>query len=212
MSSSGGGWALAVDIGGTFTDAVLRHRDGSAVIDKTLTTHRDLLEGFFRAVDLVLARAGIAPAQVDDVTVHATTLVTNAVIERRGPPAALVTTEGFADVLIIRDEHRYDMFDPQIEFPAPLVPEALTFTLRERTLADGTVLRATDLEEAAAVARAMASRGCAASLSACSTATATRRTSAPRARRCGARRPICTSRSPRRSRRRSVSIRARARR
>ncbi|WP_229678082.1 hydantoinase/oxoprolinase family protein, partial [Caldovatus sediminis] len=159
MSGGTDGWALAVDIGGTFTDVVLRRRDGHAVTDKTLTTHRDLLEGFFRAVDLALGRAGIAPAQVGDVTVHATTLVTNAVIERRGPPTALLATEGFADVLIIRDEHRYDMFDPQIEFPTPLVPEDLTFTLRERTLADGTVLRAVDPAEAAEAARAMAARG-----------------------------------------------------
>ncbi len=153
------GYALAVDIGGTFTDVVLRHRDGRAVTDKTLTTHRDLLEGFFRAVDLALTRAGIAPRQVDDVTVHATTLVTNAVIERRGPPTALVTTQGFRDVLRIRNEHRYDMFDPQIEYPDPLVPPELTFGLDERTLADGHVAKPVQPEEAAALARDLAARG-----------------------------------------------------
>ncbi len=51
-------YSLAVDIGGTFTDAVLRGSDGSLVVDKTLTTHHDLLEGFFRSVDLTLAKAG----------------------------------------------------------------------------------------------------------------------------------------------------------
>jgi N-methylhydantoinase A len=145
MGGGTGGWALAVDvISGTFADLVLPRRDGHAATDQTLTTHRDRLEGFFRAVDLALGRAGIAPAQVGDVTVHATTLVTNAVIERCGPPSALLATEGFADLLIIRDEHRHDMFDPQIAFPAPLVPEDLTFTLRGGTLAEGTVLRAAD--------------------------------------------------------------------
>jgi N-methylhydantoinase A len=153
------GFSLAVDIGGTFTDVVLRHGDGTAVTDKTLTTHRDLLEGFFRAVDLALGRAGIAPAQVDAVTVHATTLVTNAVIERRGPPTALVTTAGFGDVLRIRNEHRYDMFDPQIEYPDPLVPPELTFALAERTLADGSVTRPVEPEEAAALARTLVARG-----------------------------------------------------
>ncbi len=153
------GYALAVDIGGTFTDVVLRHRDGRAVTDKTLTTHRDLLEGFFRAVDLALERAGIAPRQVDDVTVHATTLVTNAVIERRGPPTALITTQGFRDVLRIRNEHRYDMFDPQIEYPDPLVPPELTFGLDERTLADGRIAKPVAPEEAAALARELAARG-----------------------------------------------------
>jgi len=153
------GFALAVDIGGTFTDVVLRHRDGRAVTDKTLTTHRNLLEGFFRAVDLALGRAGVAPRQVDEVTVHATTLVTNAVIERRGPPTALLATKGFGDVLLIRNEHRYDMFDPQIEFAEPLVPEALTFTLDERVFADGSVAKPVDPAEAAAVARAMRAAG-----------------------------------------------------
>lgn len=153
------GYALAVDIGGTFTDVVLRHRDGRAVTDKTLTTHRDLLEGFFRAVDLALARAGIAPRQVDDVTVHATTLVTNAVIERRGLPTALITTQGFRDVLRIRNEHRYDMFDPQIEYPDPLVPPELTFGLDERTLADGRIATPVNPREAAALARDLAARG-----------------------------------------------------
>jgi N-methylhydantoinase A len=153
------GFALAVDIGGTFTDVVLRHASGRAVTDKTLTTHTNLLTGFFRAVDLALGKAGIAPAAVTEVTVHATTLVTNAVIERRGPPTALLATRGFRDVLSIRNEHRYDMFDPQIEFPDPLVPDALVFTLDERMLADGNVAKPVDPLEAAAVARAMLAAG-----------------------------------------------------
>jgi N-methylhydantoinase A len=153
------GFALAVDIGGTFTDVVLRQHDGRTFTDKTLTTHRNLLDGFFRAVDLALGRAGIAAAAVDDVTVHATTLVTNAVIERRGPPTALVTTSGFRDVLRIRNEHRYDMFDPQIEYPDPLVPPELTFGLDERMLADGHVAKDVNAAEAAAFARDLAAQG-----------------------------------------------------
>src|SRR5215469_717761 len=137
-------YALAVDIGGTFTDVVLRDGAGRSHVDKTLTTHDDLLAGFFRAVDAALARAGARPEEVDDVIVHATTIVTNAVIERKGPKTALLVTEGFRDVLAIRDEHRYEMFDPQIEFAAPLVPRALTFGVPERTLADGRVSRAVD--------------------------------------------------------------------
>ncbi len=145
-------YSLAVDIGGTFTDIVLRNSDGALVVDKTLTTHHDLLEGFFRGVHAVLAKAGISSAQVDGVVVHATTIVTNALIERKGVPTALVTTEGFRDVLTIRNEHRYDMFDPQIEFPEPLVAEALTFGFRERILADGTVEHAPDAADVAVLA------------------------------------------------------------
>ncbi len=137
-------YSLAVDIGGTFTDVVLRDGGGRIWTDKTLTTHGDLLEGFFRAVELGLAKAGATPAEVDDGIVHATTIVTNAIIERKAPPPALLVTEGFADVLIIRDEYRYDMYDPQIEFVEPLVPRALTFEVRERALADGTIETALD--------------------------------------------------------------------
>ena len=132
-------YSLAVDIGGTFTDIVLRDSRGGLSVDKTLTTHHDLLEGFFRGVDSVLGKAGIGADAVDGVVVHATTVVTNALIERKGLPTALVVTEGFSDVLAIRNEHRYDMYDPQIEFPEPLVTRELTFGLKERVLADGTL-------------------------------------------------------------------------
>jgi len=140
-------YSLAIDIGGTFTDAVLLASDGQSFVDKTLTTHDNLLEGFFRGVDLVLGKAGIAPGDVDDVIVHATTVVTNALIERKGPPVALLLTEGFRDVLYIREEHRYDMYDPQIEFAEPLIPMERTFTLRERTYADASVETPVDRAE-----------------------------------------------------------------
>ncbi|OCW57374.1 hydantoinase/oxoprolinase family protein [Hoeflea olei] len=140
-------YSLAIDIGGTFTDAVLLASDGSSYVDKTLTTHNNLLEGFFRGVDLVLGKAGIAPGDVDDVIVHATTVVTNALIERKGPPVALLLTEGFRDILYIREEHRYDMYDPQIEFAEPLIPMERTFTVNERVFADASVGTAVDRAE-----------------------------------------------------------------
>ncbi len=153
------GFAVAVDIGGTFTDIVLRHNDGRTWVDKTLTTHGDLLEGFFRGLDGVLADAGVAPQSIDDVVVHATTVVTNAVIERKGPATALLVTKGFRDILYIRDEHRYDMFDAQIEFHEPLVPRASTFGIDERTIADGTIAKTVDRDEIAALAEDLRERG-----------------------------------------------------
>jgi N-methylhydantoinase A len=141
MSGAPARYSLAVDIGGTFTDVVLRAGDGRLWVDKTLTTPHDLLEGFFTAVELVLGKAEIRPQQVDDVVVHATTVVTNALIERKGPRTALLVTAGFRDVLWIRDEHRYEMFDPQIEFPVPLVPRELTFGIPERVFEDGSIGR-----------------------------------------------------------------------
>ncbi len=151
-------YSLAVDIGGTFTDVVLRHASGRLLVEKTLTTSHDLIEGFFTGVHAVLAAAGIAPGEVDGVVVHATTVVTNALIERKGPPTALLVTEGFRDILYIRNEHRYEMYDPQIEFPEPLVPRALTFTIAERIRTDGTVLvspKQAEIDDIAAQLRSM---------------------------------------------------------
>jgi len=152
-------YSLAIDIGGTFTDAVLRAADGKLTVDKTLTTHHDLLEGFFRGVDLVLTKAGVTPEEVDGIVVHATTVVTNALIERKGPATALIITKGFRDVLSIRNEHRYEMYDPQIEFAPPLIPRALTFEVDERILADGAVLRGVDVAEVEALIPLMKAQG-----------------------------------------------------
>jgi N-methylhydantoinase A len=143
--------SLAVDIGGTFTDVVLRHASGRLTVDKTLTTPHDLIEGFFTGVHAVLRSAGLTPREVDGVVVHATTVVTNALIERKGPPTALLVTQGFRDILHIRNEHRYEMYDPQIEFPEPLVPTDLTFGVAERTRTNGTVLTAPDMAQVDAV-------------------------------------------------------------
>jgi N-methylhydantoinase A len=152
-------YSLAVDIGGTFTDVVLRGSDGQLFVDKTLTTPRNLLEGFFAAVAGVLAKAALQPSQINGLVVHATTVVTNALIERKGETTALLTTEGFCDVLAIRNEHRYDMYDPQIEFAPPLIPRSLTFGVPERTLADGTVLQAPDLAAVDRVAESLRAAG-----------------------------------------------------
>ena len=138
-------WRLAVDIGGTFTDAVLLEGEsGRVVIDKTLSTPSRPLEGVKRAVTDVLAKARIGPTDVRAPIVHATTLVTNALIEGKTARAALVTNRGFADTLLIRNEHRYDMYDLQIEFAAPPIPRSLTFEVGERTTAEGVVLAEPD--------------------------------------------------------------------
>jgi N-methylhydantoinase A len=152
-------YSLAVDIGGTFTDIVLRHSSGVLTVDKVLTTHHDLLEGFFAGVANVMKAAAICSSDVDGVVVHATTIVTNALIERKGQATALLVTEGFRDVLHIRNEHRYEMYDPQIEFPDPLVPSELTFGVSERVRADGTLLRAPDAKQFDVLAKELKARG-----------------------------------------------------
>src|SRR3954471_24154194 len=152
-------YALAVDIGGTFTDVVLRSASGRTWVDKTLTTPESLDIGFFRAADAVLKKASVEPGAVTDVLVHATTVVTNAVIERKGPLTALLVTEGFRDILTIRDEHRYEMFDPQIEFPEPLISREMTFGVAERTLATGEVIKPVVTRQIEQIARELERKG-----------------------------------------------------
>jgi N-methylhydantoinase A len=106
----------------------------------------------------VLRKADISPGDIDGVVVHATTIVTNALIERKGAPTALITTKGFGDVLAIRNEHRYEMYDPQIEFAEPLIPRDLTFEIDERILADGAILREVNTDEINALASALRSK------------------------------------------------------
>jgi N-methylhydantoinase A len=134
-------WRLAVDIGGTFTDLVLLDTaSGTVVVDKTLTTPSAPLEGVRRGVGQLLGKAGVRPSEITAPIVHATTLITNALIEGKTGRAGLVTTEGFGDTLLIRDEHRYDMYDLQIEFPAPPIPRDRTFEIDERVSAAGAVV------------------------------------------------------------------------
>ncbi len=131
-------WRLAVDIGGTFTDVVLVDAaSGTVYVDKTLTTPSNPLDGVRTGVGSLLRRAGVRPADITAPIVHATTLITNALIEGKTGRAALVTTAGFGDTLLIRDEHRYDMYDLQIEFPPPPIPRDRTFEIVERVAATG---------------------------------------------------------------------------
>jgi N-methylhydantoinase A len=136
-------WRLAVDIGGTFTDVVLFDAaSGRVVVDKTLTTPSAPLEGVRTGVRQLLAKAGVQPADITAPIVHATTLITNALIEGKIGRAGIVTTTGFGDTLLIRNEHRYDMYDLQIEFPAPPVPRDRVVEIGERTDPHGVVAEA----------------------------------------------------------------------
>ena len=153
-------WRLAVDIGGTFTDVVLLDAaSGRVVVDKTLTTPAAPLEGVRTGVRQLLAKAGVAPADIVAPIVHATTLITNALIEGKVGRAGLVTTAGFGDTLLIRDEHRYDMYDLQIEFPEPPVPRERIVEIDERTSAKGEVEAAPSREQLDRIAAELSSLG-----------------------------------------------------
>lgn len=151
-------WEAAIDIGGTFTDLLVVDRStGDHSIDKVLTTHTDLVAGVRGGLEAALAEADAAPSEVGTIA-HATTLVTNSVIERTGARTALLITEGFRDTLSIGREHRYDMYDVRLMKPAPLVTRRDTFEVPERVLADGTVHRPLDERAIGALADTLKER------------------------------------------------------
>ncbi len=134
------GFRVAIDIGGTFTDVVLvEEASDRRWTGKVLTTPHDPSEGFFRALDLAMAEAGVDIADCRSVR-HATTVATNAVITRSGGPAALIATEGFRDVLEIARQIRHDLYDLRTTKPVPLVPRPWALEVRERLRYDGSVL------------------------------------------------------------------------
>jgi N-methylhydantoinase A/oxoprolinase/acetone carboxylase beta subunit len=145
-------YRLGFDIGGTFTDFVLiDSASGEAHLEKVLTTPADPSQGVLTGLHSLLARAGLQGHDID-IAIHATTLITNALIERRGARTALVTTAGFRDVLEMGTEVRYDIYDLDLEKPAPLVPRALRFEVSERLDKGGAVLEPLDEGSVRAVA------------------------------------------------------------
>ena len=136
---------LAVDIGGTFTDLALEHAGGRTTL-KVLTTPHAPEAGVLAGVREILAVAKLAPGDITMV-LHGTTLATNAIIERKGAKTALITTEGFRDVLAMGNESRYDQYDLNIRLPEPLVPRYLRLVVPERMDNTGQILL--KLDEAA---------------------------------------------------------------
>src|SRR5581483_94513 len=153
-----GEWRAGVDIGGTFTDLLLMGAEGRFRVGKVLTTPENPAAAVRAALAEELEAAGVPAAELGTV-IHGTTLMTNAIIERKGAPTVLLTTEGFRDTLIIGREHRYDMYDVLLEKPEPLVPRRLTFGVPERVLADGSVHRPLDEAAVAALADTLWGRG-----------------------------------------------------
>ena len=142
--------SLGIDIGGTFTDLVIHDpRDGRAVIWKESTTPDDPARGALEGTRRVLEKAGAKPEQVGRV-VHATTLFTNALIERKGAKTGLLTTAGFRDVLEIGRERKYELYDLFIEMPKPLVARPWRREAKERLAQDGTVEIPLDVDAALA--------------------------------------------------------------
>jgi N-methylhydantoinase A len=153
------GWIIGLDIGGTFTDAVMVHSNTNAFRRfKCLTTPDEPAVGALEAVEGLLKEAGADPSDVS-IVLHATTLVSNALIERKGAKTAFITTKGFGDVLRIAREKKFDIYDLHLKRPVPLVSPELTFEIDERIAPDGSVLRPIDSASAENVIEAVRASG-----------------------------------------------------
>ncbi len=155
---------VGVDVGGTFTDAVVV-ADGRCVTAKVPTTPDDQSAGVMVAVLAALARAGLAPSDVSGFA-HGMTVGTNALLEGTGAPIALVTTEGFADVIAIRRQDRAHLYRLDVNHPPPRVPSERRFEVRERCGPDGVIepLNADSVAEAVAAVAASGVRAVAVGL------------------------------------------------
>jgi N-methylhydantoinase A len=152
-------YRAGVDIGGTFTDIfLLSEETGDVAIGKVLTTPRDPAVAVIQGLRELLAEQGIAPAAVTHL-VHGTTLITNAIIERKGAKTGLITTKGFRDALEIGRERRYDIYDISLENPEPLVPRFLRREVNERLDNTGRVVIPLDPDEALEVIRSLVKDG-----------------------------------------------------
>jgi N-methylhydantoinase A len=135
-----GRYRAGVDIGGTFTDLLLLdEHTGEMIIGKILTTPDDPSMAVMQGLQALLAERSLNAASVS-ATIHGTTLITNAIIERKGAKTGLITTQGFRDALEIGREKRYDIYDIFLENPEPLVPRALRREVAERLDETGQVL------------------------------------------------------------------------
>ena len=133
-------WRIGIDIGGTFTDvALVEEASGRIAIAKLLTTPRDSAGRWSRGIRRGLTAARIDPADVALLS-HATTVVTNALLENKGARAGFIATRGFRDILELRRSSRADLYDLLQDAPAVLVPRRWRFEITERIDAQGEVV------------------------------------------------------------------------
>ncbi len=132
--------SLGCDIGGTFTDfALFNHETGEVDVEKCLTTPQDPSEGVFTGTSKLKEKRGDYLGETENV-IHGTTLIINAIIERKGAKTALITTKGFRDIIEIAREKRYYLYDIYGVFPAPIVPRHRRREVNERIYSNGKIL------------------------------------------------------------------------
>ena len=133
-------WRIGVDIGGTFTDvALVDERTGRIGVAKVQTTPADFGQGVLDGLKLVMAKYQIEADNVG-LLAHATTIVTNAILEEKGAPAALIMSRGFRDILELRRSARPDLYDLFQDGPRILIPRRNRMEITERIGADGSIV------------------------------------------------------------------------
>lgn len=132
-------WRLGVDIGGTFTDLVLESSNGVQASTKVLTTYDTPEDAIITGLQTVCKQVTIQPDKISQI-IHGTTLATNALIERRGAKTALITTQGFRDVIEMRTESRFEQYDLNLTLPTPLLTRDHRYVVNERMDANGKIL------------------------------------------------------------------------
>ncbi len=153
-------WRVGLDIGGTFTDFVLYDaQNASVTLHKRLTTPHDPSEAALLGLSELLELGDVSHADVSEI-VHGTTLVSNAVIERKGAPVGLITTAGFRDLLEMGTEQRYDIYDLFVSFPDPMVSRDLRMEVAERMNAVGEVVTELNEEAVLSTAQKLVDAGC----------------------------------------------------
>ena len=152
------GVRIGFDIGGTFTDFVLQAANGDLRLHKVLTSYPDPSVAALEGLSELLSAGDLALSGVTEI-IHGTTLVTNAVVERKGAKVAFVTTAGFTDIIEAGTEQRYDIYDLKLQFPEPLVARASRFGLAERIDCDGGIVTPVDIAEVTALIARIASEG-----------------------------------------------------
>ena len=141
MKSKMGTYKLGFDIGGTFTDFILlNEKSGEIHTHKILTTPEEPSDAVIDGISHLIDKYDIDPKKIVHTT-HATTLITNAFIERKGSKTGLICTSGFSDIIEIGNEMRYDIYDLLIELPEPIVSRNNRFEVDERITATGTVFK-----------------------------------------------------------------------
>jgi 5-oxoprolinase (ATP-hydrolysing) len=152
-------YRVGLDIGGTFTDFVLYDSSNRRIsLYKCLTTPHDPSAAALDGLSELVAEAKLTLADIGEV-VHGTTLVTNAIIERRGARLGLLTTKGFRDSLEMGTEQRYDIYDLFLSFPEPLVPRRYRLEIGERLDRDGRVVAPLDPDEVRAAVKQLVDDG-----------------------------------------------------